>query len=572
MMTDERGEIGLAIRRYRSALVSVGVLSAVHNILLLGGSLYMMMVYDSVLPSHSLPTLFGLLIMITIVYLFQGFFDQLRSRLLGDVANGLDRRLSPRVQRAMAERTLRSPAQTGDSLGPMRDLDQIRGFLSGSGPTTLIDIPWILFFLAILFLLHVYLGLTALIGALVLIALAFLTERAVRAPSEQLSSVAATRNGLAATGLRHVELLTALGMRQRMQDRWAGVNGDYQQAQHRMARAVGTLGGASRIFRLFLQSLILTVGALLVIDGQASGGVIFASSILSSRALAPVDQAIGNWRGFMAARLAWRRLNLFLQQAGQGDAARTVLPPPARELRVEQLFVGPPGHPAPTVQGVDFRLEAGSALAVVGPSAAGKTTLGRALIGLWRPVRGAVRLDGAGLDQWDSERLGVSIGYLPQLVELMEGKIAANIARLDPDAGSPAIIAAAKAAGVHDMIVAMPRGYDTPIGPDGGNLSAGQRQRIGLARALYGDPFLVLLDEPNANLDAEGDSALEQAIRGIRARGGIAVVIAHRPSAVAACDKALIMRDGRMEAFGPRDEVLARIMPPRLVPAMSVKG
>lgn len=554
-----RGELGTAVARYRTAFVTVAVLSAVLNVLLLGGSIYMMLVYDSVLPSHSVPTLLGLLAMIVVVYVFQGMFDAMRGRILADVASGLDQQLSRRIQSVIAEMSLRGAKGPGDGLTAMRDLDQIRAFLAGSGPATLIDLPWILFFLAILFLLHFWLGVTALVGAAILIALTVLTDRKTKEPVAQLTQISAVRNGAAESNLRHAELLTALGMRTRMQDRWAEVNDHFLAANDRMGRTVGTLGGVSKMFRLLLQSLILTVGALLVINGQASGGVIFASSILAGRALAPVDQAIGNWRGFTAARQGWRRLNEMLARVPGDLAVSTVLPRPARELAVQDLVVAPPGTQRVTVQGANFRLAAGDALGVVGPSAAGKTSLGRALIGVWRPVRGSVRLDGATLDQWHPDTLGAFMGYLPQSVELLEGTVAENIARFDPEPDSDAVIAAARTAGVHDMIVGLPQGYETAVGADGSALSAGQRQRIGLARALYGDPFLVLLDEPNSNLDAEGEQALERAVAAIRGRGGVAILIAHRPSALAQVSHVCFMRDGRIEAFGPRDEILAKI-------------
>ena len=561
-MMDPTTELGAAMARYRSAFWTVAALSAVLNILLLGGSIYMMMVYDSVLPSHSIPTLIGLFVLITIIYVFQGFFDALRTRILADVGASLDQSLSRRVQGATAEAAARGVRLPGDGLTAMRDLDQIRNFLASSGPSALIDLPWIIFFLGVLTMLHVWLGVTALAGALILIGLTLMTDRATQGPSKRLSQIAAHRNAAAETSLRHVEMLTALGMRGRMLDRWDQVNRAYLAAHDNLTRSVGLLGGVSKIFRLFLQSGILTVGALLVIEGKASGGVIFASSILSGRALAPVDQAIANWRGFVGARLGWTRLTEMLGRVPAPADVSLVLPPPASELEVQQLTSGPPGAQRATIHGIDFSLKAGDALGIVGPSAAGKTSLGRAVIGLWPPLRGGVRLDGAMLDQWDVDTLGGYIGYLPQTVELLDGTVAENIARMEPGATDQSIIAAAKAAGVHHMIVRLPRGYDTPVGHGGSELSAGQRQRIGLARALYKNPFLVLLDEPNSNLDAAGEAALSQAICDIRQRQGIAIVIAHRPSALTQVSHVLVMRDGKMDMFGPRDEILLKITPP----------
>lgn len=561
-LADGTTRIGAALARYRTAIVTVAVLSAVLNVLVLAGSIYMMLVYDSVLPSHSLPTLFSLLGMLVVVYAFQGVFDAMRTRILTDVGSALDQELAPEVQRMMSAAALKGHKGGGDGMTPMRDLDQIRSFLASGGPAALLDLPWIGFFLLILAMLHVWLGVTALAGALVMIGLTVLTERATKKPSRLVAQITAWRSGMAESNLRHAEVLTALGMQRRMRDRWVEVNQHHLAAQDRLARSVGAIGGSAKVFRLFLQSLILTVGALLVIDGKASGGVIFASSILSGRALAPIDTAIANWRGFSAARSGWKRLNAMFQHLPAAADAHVLLPAPAKELAVEQLAVAPPGVERVTAQGITFRLEAGDGVGVIGPSAAGKTSLARALIGSWPALRGTIRLDGATPDQWDADTFGAFVGYLPQAVELLDGSVAQNIARFDPAATSDEVIAAATAAGVHEMIVKLPSGYDTPVGSDGAQLSAGQRQRVGLARALFRDPFLVLLDEPNSNLDAAGEDALAAAIAGVRARGGIAIVIAHRPSALAQVSHVLFMRDGRMEAFGPRDQVMSRIMKP----------
>lgn len=557
---DGATRLGQALGRYRTAIVTVAVLSAVLNVLVLAGSIYMMMVYDSVLPSHSLPTLFSLLAMLVVVYVFQGVFDAMRTRILADVGSALDQELASDVQRVMSDAALKGHYGAGDGMTPMRDLDQVRGFLSTGGPAALLDLPWIVFFLAILSMLHVWLGVTALVGALVMIGFTWATERATQKPSKLVAQITGYRAGLAESNLRHVEVLTALGMQRRMRARWFDVNRHYLAAQDKLSRAVGTLGGSAKIFRMFLQSLILTVGALLVIDGKASGGVIFASSILSGRALAPIDTAIANWRGFSAARAGWRRLNALFQHLPDQEEQSVLLPAPTRDLVVDQLVVAPPRVERVTAQGVSFRLEAGDGLGIIGPSAAGKTSLARALIGVWPALRGSIRFDGATPDQWDMDQRGAFLGYLPQTVELLDGSVAQNIARFDGGATSEEVIAAATAAGAHDMIVKLPQGYDTPVGSDGAQLSAGQRQRVGLARALFRDPFLVLLDEPNSNLDAEGEDALAGAIATVRGRGGIAVVIAHRPSALAQVSHVLFMRDGRMEAFGPRDEVMAKIM------------
>jgi ATP-binding cassette subfamily C protein len=547
------------IRRYRSAFITVVVLSAILNVLVLGGSLYMMMVYDSVLPSHSIPTLAGLFIMLVMVYGFQGVFDNMRTRILGDVANAFDRALSRRVQRAIADGALHGARGAGDGLAPMRDLESVRSFLSGSGPSTLIDLPWMIFFIGVLSLLHIWLGVTALAGAVVLVGLTIATDRASKEPMGRVAALSAYRNAQAESNLRHVEMLTALGMRGRMDDRLQEMNSYHLASHSRLAQVTGVFGGFSKIGRMLLQSAILTVGALLVIDGKASGGVIFASSILSARALAPVDQAIANWRAFAAARIGWARLSTLLATVPAHVPPKVRLPKPEAELAVQQILLAAPGSQSLILQSVDFKLEAGDGVAIIGPSGCGKSSLARAMVGVWRPLRGSVRLDGASLTQWDGDALGQAIGYQPQLPSLLDGTIAQNIARFEPDAPSEVVIAAAKAAGVHELIVAMPQGYESPVGLDGANLSVGQQQRIALARALFRDPFLVVLDEPNANLDAEGDTALEAAIAAVRARGGIVAVISHRPSALAHVNKVLFLRNGIMEAFGLRDEVLQQI-------------
>jgi len=555
-----RSELFLSIAHHRAALVAVGVLTALLNVLVLGGSIYMMMVYDSVLPSHSVPTLLALFAGVAVVYVFQAVFDSVRTGILTDIGCSVDEQLSPRVQQVMAGRALRGDSTDGDGLTPMRDLDQIRAFLSSSAPAALFDLPWIVFFLAILSLLHPWLGLTALAGAAILIGLTWLTHRTTAAPARQVASVTAVRFAAAERVVHHAEAISALGMTGRMHRRFEAVHEVYLFSQDRLARLVGLFGGASRTFRMFLQSSVLTVGAALVISGEASGGVIFASSILSSRALAPIDTAIGNWRGFAAARNAWRRLaDLLADNPAEKEHALS-LPFPRNTLEVADLHVSPPGAENLVLSGIDFQLKAGDVLGVVGPSASGKSSLARTLLGLWTPVRGSVRYDGATPSQWSSDRRGAMLGYLPQAVELFDGTIAENIARFDPHARAEQIIAAARLAGVHDLIVNLPDGYSTSLGFQGAALSYGQRQRIGLARALYDDPFLVVLDEPNSNLDADGETALAQAIDSVRRRGGIAVIIAHRAAILSRTTHILMLREGRVDLYGKREDVVRRMV------------
>jgi ATP-binding cassette subfamily C protein len=381
--------------------------------------------------------------------------------------------------------------------------------------------------------------------------------------------LAARRNDLAATSRRNAEVLVAMGMSGRLTGRWSAVNEKYLAGNQRASDVTGGLGAIAKVLRMTLQSAVLGVGAYLVIHQEATAGIIIAGSILSARALAPVDLAIAHWRGFVAARQSWRRLNRLLEQMPE-RASQMQLQSPSSRLSVEGVTLVPPGDQRVIVKDVTFALSAGNGLGIIGPSGSGKSSLVRALVGVWQPARGKVRLDGAALDQWSSDALGRHIGYLPQDVELFAGTVAQNICRFDPQAGADSIIAAAKEAGVHDMITKMRDGYDTEIGDQGHALSAGQAQRVALARALYGDPFLIVLDEPNSNLDTEGDEALTRAVRAARERGAIVVVVAHRPIGIEGVDQLLVLKDGRMQAFGPKEAVLGQVLQ-RVAPPTPIK-
>jgi len=542
------------------------------NVLVFAGSAYMMLVYDSVLPSRSVPTLVGLFGMLALVYLFQAAFEAIRSEALLGLANGVHDDLFDAVHHATVTRPLRTGPDRGDGLQFIRDLDAIHAFLAGSGPVALIDLPWVMLFMAVLFALHWWLGLTALAGTLVMAGLTLWSNRRTQAGSRELATITGQRAAAAATEIRFGESALAMGMQHRLVRRTLAWEDRFIAAQSYLARTVARLGGASRTFRMMLQSLILTVGALLVIDGQATGGVILASSILSGRALAPVDMAIANWRSLVAARAGWVRVIAGIATWRKPPPRSVLLDPPSGEVSLRELWVAPPGASRFAVQGVSLTLAAGQVLALVGPSAAGKSSLVRAMLGIWAPARGEVRLDGATLDQWDADTIGRHFGYVPQTVDLIDGTIGENIARFDPEAGSDGVIAAARAAGMHETILALPDGYDTHVSAGAGELSAGQRQRIGLARALYGDPFLLVLDEANSNLDATGDAALADAIRAVQRRGGIVVMITHRPATLGPATHLAVMQSGRLVDFGERDNVLQRIqgnetMPPREVAA-----
>jgi ATP-binding cassette subfamily C protein len=553
-----RSALATALASCRGAFAGIGLFTAMINLLMLTGSFFMLEVYDRVLPSRSVPTLIGLAVLATMLYGFQGVLELIRTRVLGRIGRVLDEAVALRVYSAIVALPLKARGG-GDGLQPLRDLEGVRGFLAGGGPGALFDLPWMPLYLAICFAFHTWIGLAALAGASALVVITLLTEALTRPAVRAAAGFALARNGQAEAARRNAEVLRAMGMAGRMAGRWSEANARYLGAQQRASDVGGGLGAVSRVLRLILQSAVLGIGAYLVIHQQSSAGVIIASSILTSRAMAPVELAIANWKGFVAARQGWQRLTRLLALDPEAEAP-LALPAPHGRLEVQGLSVAPPGTQRLAVQDFSFALEPGQAVGVIGPSGSGKSTLARALVGVWAPARGRVRLDGAALEQWSPERLGTHLGYLPQDVELFDGTVAENIGRFAADPDPAAIVAAARAAGVHGLILNLPEGYDTRMGEGGTELSAGQRQRVALARALFGDPFLVVLDEPNSNLDAEGEEALTQAIRWVRARGGIVVVVAHRPSALAAVDQVLVMADGRAQAFGPRDEVLSRAL------------
>lgn len=553
-----------ALSPFRTAVFGIGLTSCIVNLLALTGSFFMLQVYDRVIPGRSLPTLVGLIIIAGTLFAFQGALELLRSLLLARIGQSTDERFGRQVFRALA--TVPSDEVTArQGVQPVRDLDTIRGFLSGPGPTALFDLPWMPFYLGLCFLFHVWIGVTATVGALLLVGLTILAEAKSRESARQAAVIGAERMALAEAARRNAEAVTAMGFGKSLARRWAEINDRFLANHLRAANVTNTLSTLSRIVRLMLQSAVLAVGAMLVIRQEATGGIMIASSILASRALAPVELAIGQWKGFTAARQSWSRLAASLANIAEAKPNIT-LPAPCSSLKAEGLYLAAPGATLAIVRNVSFELAAGDALGIIGPSASGKSSLARGITGLWQPLSGTIRLDQASLAQWDRDDLGRHVGYLPQEVSLFDGTIADNIARFDPQASSEAVIAAARAAGIYDMVVKFADGFDTRIGEQGMVLSAGQRQRVALARALYNDPFLVVLDEPNANLDSEGDAALSRAIMGVRERGGIAIVIAHRPSALAAVDKVLVLAAGEMKAFGPKEDVLRATNAPSLSP------
>lgn len=549
--------VGSLLWQYSPILMAVAMFSGVVNILALAGSFYMLQVYDRVLPSQSVATLIGLSLLMFGLYAINGLLEYIRARIMSRVGTRIDKTLTPRVFEAVQILPLKSRGG-GDGMQPLRDLDSVRNFMSGMGLTALFDLPWIPVYLCFVYILHPTLAMVAVAGAIALIALTIVTEYRSSKPLKAAGQAGGQRMALAETARRNAESIHAMGMSKHIGARYKALNDEYLAHQLKASDAAGGIGNVTKVIRMLLQSAVLGLGAFLVIHNELSAGAIIACSITVSRALAPIESAIGHWKSFVSARISAKRLGDLLTAAGESDDNVVDLPPPQNTLQVEALVVAPPGQREPILKGVTFALERGDALGVIGPSGSGKSTLARALVGVWQPFTpaAAVRLDGAALDQWTAERLGCHIGYMPQEVELFEGSVADNIARLDANASSDAVVAAAKASGSHDLIVRLSDGYQTRMGESGKALSGGERQRVALARALYGNPFLVVLDEPNASLDAAGDNALTDAIVSVRKRGGIAVVIAHRPSALAACNKVLVMANGQARAFGPKDEVL----------------
>jgi PrtD family type I secretion system ABC transporter len=549
------------LKGLRWPIVAVAVASGLINILMLTGPLFMLQVYDRVLPSQSGATLIGLSLFALAMFAFQSVFEVIRGRLLGRIGRIFADKTGPRALDLLGE------TQGDYGTQAVRDVDTLRSFAS-HGAAAFFDLPWTPLYIALCFAFHPTLGLAVLGGAIILSALTWFGDRANQAPVAEAVASSAARNRLTEEIRRNGLQIDALGMRGRMKELWqtrAAVHLDRQD----QATAISVhLGATTRVLRTILQSGVLALGAWLVIHREASAGIMLAATILTIRALSPLDQALAGWRGFVAARQAWRRLDEALRNRPE-RAAPTPLALPSRELAVSGLALTVPGSQRVVLANACFTLRAGSALGILGPSGSGKSSLGRALVGAWPAARGVIRLDGATFDQWERDVLGTAIGYLAQDAELFDGTVAQNIARFRTDAPPEALHRAAAQADVQDLILRLPDGFDTQVGEGGVNLSGGQRQRIGLARALYGDPFLVVLDEPNSNLDTAGEQALLRAIVNVRQRGGIAIVIAHRANVLAAVDQLMVLNGGQVQHLGPRDAVLAALRGPAPLAASS---
>ncbi len=543
-------DVKTALARLKSHFLAVGVFSFTINVLVIGASMYTLELYDRVLPSHSVPTLIALVVLILAIYGFQVMLEGRRSRLLARVGRHLDLSLRESVFDVYARSNL--PGAKSPAVTIVRDLDQVRTFLASPAPATLFDLPWTPVFLLLMFMLHPLIGGVGLLGVAVLSSFAYLTERAT-APLQKEAMRLAVESGQQNDAVRGgVETLLPLGMLPPIRDIW---NQTHQMAGESIIRASDTstrYGGLSRFFRLSLQSLVMSLGAYLVIQGQATGGVMIMSSILLGRMLSPVELAIIHWRNLISTQQAYSRLKQSLDARPASPV--TALPAPARTLKVENLEIAIDGR-SPLLAGIGFELVAGDVLGVIGPSGAGKSTLARALTGVWSLSRGSVRFDDATPDQWSDVDLGRFMGYMPQAVTLFSGTVAQNIARFQPDATSEAILDAARQARIETLVKSLENGFDTEIRPQSGQLSAGQRQRIALARALYGNPFILVLDEPNSALDAEGEAALLDAVQAARKRGAITIIATHRPAVLQLASKILILNRGRQSAFGPRDQI-----------------
>ena len=554
-----RSELTATLWAFRQEFLIVGILSFLSNLLMLSPTIYMLQVFDRVMTSQNELTLIAVSLITLFLFGVMACSEWLRSRVLVRAGMRFDEQLSTRVFNASFEAYL-SQSSTSPSRA-FGDLIQIRQFLTGNGIFALFDAPWAPIYIAVTFLLHPWLGILSLIFALVQAALAWFGHRHTVAPAEEAASASSDTNSYLQSKLRNAEVLESMGMIGNLQQRWnhkhlawMGKNSAAQGLTHRVT-------AWSKFIRYSQQSLALGAGALLVIDGQLSPGAMIAANVLMGRALAPIDQLVGTWRGFVSTRAAFGRLEkLLLDHPERDPALSRVAPTGAITLR--RVVASAEGRDSPILKNISFAIAAGTVVAVLGPSGSGKSTLARAMVGIWPELSGEVLLDDMPMERWSRTELGPHLGYLPQDVELFEGSIAENIARLGA-VDSAKVIEAARCAGMHDMILRFPKGYDTPIGEAGGLLSGGQRQRIGLARAVYGEPALIVLDEPNANLDEAGENALLQTVRALKAKGKTVILITHRPGAIAVADRLILLRDGEIFADGPKDAVLAGLRQPR---------
>lgn len=554
-LLNAKNEIERALLAFKSTFITVGVFSAIINLLMLTPSIYMLQVYDRVLASRNEITLLMLTLLMLGAFLFIAALEVVRSFVLVRVGAKFDMMLNKRIYTAAFEQNLR---QSGGNAGQsLSDLTSLRQFLTGNALFAFFDAPWFPIYLFVIFMFEPALGWFALGGTVILIILAIVNERVTRAPLSEANSMAVAASAMATNNLRNAEVIESMGMLPNLMGRWFKTHGKFLSLQADASQKAGTIGAITKFVQTALQSLVLGFGALLVLENKITPGMMIAASILVGRTLQPVQQVIGVWKSWSSTRSAHERLTKLLETNPERTAGMA-LPKPEGKLTIEGVTASPPGVTTPIVRNLSFGIVAGDVLGVVGPSGSGKSTLARLLVGVWPAMMGKVRLDGADIYQWNKAELGPNIGYLPQDIELFSGTVSENIARFG-EVNSEKVVTAAQRAGVHEMILRLPKGYDTQLGDGGGGLSGGQKQRLGLARAMYDDPALIVLDEPNSNLDEIGEQALVTAVLDLRMRGKTIVLITHRPSILGATTKLLVMKEGSVQAFGPTQQVMAAI-------------
>lgn len=546
-----KNEIIDAVRVHKKAFLAVASFSFVINFLYLVPSIYMLQVYDRVLTSRNEFTLLMLSLLVVGLYGLMSFSEYIRSQILIRVGNAIDEVMSKRVFTATFENNLK--LRSGNPNVALSDLNMIRQFVTGNGLFAFLDAPWFPIYLAVTFLLHPALGFLALVGTIILIILAYATKKLSSEPLKLANEHAVAANSFANNNLRNAEVIEAMGMLAPLIQRWYRHQARMLEQQTVASNRAANISAITKFVRLILQSAGLGLGALLVLEARVTPGVMVAASILISRSLAPVEQLIGSWNGFSSAKAAFDRLTELLKFYPKREEGMN-LPPPKGEISFENVFATPPGGKTPVIRGVNFKISVGDVVGVIGPSASGKSTLARLMVGVWPAQVGKVRIDGADIYQWDKNQLGPYMGYLPQDIELFGGTVAENISRFG-ESDSQEVISAASRAGIHQMILNFPSGYDTQIGDAGGVLSGGQKQRLGIARALYGSPSVVVLDEPNSNLDEVGETSLVATIKELKNLGKTVVVITHRLNVLQVVDKLLVMNEGALMAYGPRDEI-----------------
>lgn len=554
-----RSELAAVLMEFRQAFMAAGVFSMLINILGLVPTIYMLQVYDRVLQSRSGMTLLMLTLVIVLLYIVQSMLELARSRLLIRIGTGIDLKMNDRVFQASFEQNLKK--QMGSAGAALADLTGVRQFLTGTGLFAFFDAPWAPIYLIAIFLLNPWLGVFAVVTAAVLCCMAWITEKVTRAPLTEASKEANISTAYATNTLRNAEVIEAMGMFDNLKSRWREKQLKFLGLQNQASDRSASISSITKSIRIAVQSLVLGLGAWLVINGDMTPGGMIAGSILLGKTLAPIELAIGAWKQFLTARASYTRLEKLLEENPAREEGMS-LPRPKGLLQVEQVTATIPGSKNLVLQQVSFQAQPGDVVGIIGPSASGKSSLARLLVGIWPAVSGKVRLDGADVYLWPKRELGPAVGYLPQDIELFEGTVAENICRFGP-VNAEKVVAAAKMAGVHEMILKFAKGYETEIGEGGSHLSGGQRQRIALARAVYGNPAFVVLDEPNSNLDDSGEAALIQAVQQLKAMGSTVVVISHRSSILAVVDKLLLLVAGKAQAFGPRDQVLQALKGPQ---------